>query len=163
MEIEAILGNALRPQTQHYTAKDCILYALSVGFSADPMALDDLRYTYENDLRVLPTMACVLAHPGFWLREPRFGIDWVRILHGGQRIEMLRPLRPEGKVRAEYEIVGVEDKGVGRGAVMLQEKRLYDGDTDALIGRLRSTMLLRGDGGCGTTCRRRRMRRCSIG
>ena len=149
MDVQMVREKALSTQTQRYTAKDTILYALSVGFSADPLAADELRYTYEEDLRALPTMACVLAHPGFWFRDPSYGIDWVRILHGGQRIDMLRPLPPSGEVRAAYEVIGVDDKGEGRGAVMQQEKRLYEAGSGELIARVRSTVLLRGDGGCG--------------
>ena len=150
MDLQAVMTNALLPQTQRYTAKDTILYALSVGFSSDPLDADDLRYPYEDDLRALPTMTCVLAHPGFWFRDPRYGIDWVRILHGGQSIEMLRPLPPSGEVRAEFEVISVDDKGEDRGAIMQQEKRLYEVGSDELIGRIRSTILLRGDGGCGS-------------
>ena len=150
MDIRAVVEHALAPQTQLYSPKDTILYALSVGFSADPLSAEDLRFTYEHELRALPTMACVLAHPGFWFRDPRYEIDWVRILHGGQSIEMLRPLPPSGEFRAEYEVVGIDDKGPDRGAVMQQEKRLFDNKSGELIGRIRSTVLLRGDGGCGS-------------
>ncbi len=150
MDVNAVMTEALPVQTHRYTAKDSMFYALSVGFSADPLSATDLRYSYEQDLITLPTMVCVLAHPGFWFKDPRYAIDWVRILHGGQTIEMLRPLPPEGEVRAEYKVIAIDDKGAERGAVLTQEKLLYDNLSDELVARIRSTVVLRGDGGCGS-------------
>ena len=76
-----------------YTAKDTILYALGLGLGADPMDPAQLRLTYEKDLQTLPTMAAVLASPGFWMKErTELGIDYLKLVHGG-----LRYLK-EGKV-----------------------------------------------------------------
>jgi hypothetical protein len=55
---------------QRYTARDTILYALGVG--AGLGAANDPHYlhlVYEKDLAALPTMATVLAYPGFWTKE----------------------------------------------------------------------------------------------
>jgi acyl dehydratase len=136
---------------QDYGAKDSILYALGVGFGLDPNAPGDLHFTYEGRLRAVPTMTCVLAHPGFWFKDPVYKIDWVKILHGGQEIEMLRPLPPAGRVRAEYRILSVDDKGSEKGAILTQEKTLYDlTNGGAVIGKIKSVVMLRGDGGCGS-------------
>ncbi len=62
---------------QTYTAKDSILYALGVGYGHDPMDEAQLRFVYEKNLRVAPTMPVVMGHPGFWMMNPATGIDWV--------------------------------------------------------------------------------------
>ncbi|WP_419825769.1 MaoC/PaaZ C-terminal domain-containing protein [Sphingomonas sp.] len=150
MNVELLVEHAFPVQRQNYSIKDSILYALSVGCSTDPLRAEDLRYTYERDLKTLPTQACVLGHPGFWYQDPKFGIDWVRILHGGQSIEMLQPLPPEGEIRAEYRVTGVDDKGPERGAILFLEKTLFNERTGDVISRIGSTTVMRGDGGCGS-------------
>jgi acyl dehydratase len=91
----------------------------------------------------------VLAHPGFWIDTPTLQIDWIKLVHGEQSFELLQPLSPEGSVRGEYEIVGVEDKGRDKGANLHLVKRLFDQVTGVPIAVVRSVYLLRGDGGHG--------------
>ena len=73
---------------QSYEARDTILYALGVGFGADPLDPGQLRYVYEEGLAALPSMAVVLGYPGLWMRDPGTGIDWVKVLHGEQAFEI---------------------------------------------------------------------------
>ncbi len=150
MDVRSLVEHAFPSRRQCYTSRDSILYALSVGCSTDPLAAHDLCYTYERDLKTLPTQVCVLGHPGFWYQDPKFKIDWVRLLHGAQTIEMLRPLPAEGEVRAEYRVAGVNDKGPERGAILVLEKTLYNDRTGEVISRIGSTTVMRGDGGCGS-------------
>jgi len=92
----------------------------------------------------------VLGYPGPWMREPEAGIDWVRMLHGEQAIELHRPLSPTGRVRALHRITGVEDKGTDKGALAVVERRLLDDNSGEALATLRQTLFLRGDGGCGS-------------
>jgi acyl dehydratase len=139
------------PALQHrYEAKDTILYALGVGAGADPLDASDLPFVYEKILRIIPSQASVLAYPGFWLTEPGLAIDWVKLLHGEQGIVFERPLKPVATVRGEYEVLAIDDKGPGKGAIVFFEKRILDADDEAVICRVRSTYFLRGDGGCGS-------------
>ena len=39
---------------QRVTPKDCILFALGLGFGADPMDERQLRFVYEHGLLALP-------------------------------------------------------------------------------------------------------------
>ena len=71
------------PDVEHrYGAKDCMLYALGVGLGVDPVDEEQLAFVYEKNLKVLPTMAVVLGHPGFWVKELDTGIDWVKVVAG---------------------------------------------------------------------------------
>lgn len=129
-------------ETRHrLTAKDTILYALGIG-------ADELGFTYEPALRALPTMAVVLAYPGFFWREPEFGADWQRILHGEQSVTVHRPLPSEGEFVGRTRFEGVEDKGPDKGAVVLAA-RTIEGSDGTLYATDRRTTFLRGDGGCG--------------
>ena len=81
--------------TQAWTARDAAFYALALGIPADPLqATPDLAYAYEGlsgGQRVLPTLACVLADPGFWLRDPRLALVERIDELDPQRVATLRP------------------------------------------------------------------------
>lgn len=64
-----------------YGWKDSALYALSLGMGGDLAEIRELSYVYEQEMRSFPTMAVVLAHPGFWVRNPATGIDWKNAIH----------------------------------------------------------------------------------
>ena len=150
MHLETLTSRLFPPVKQRYEAKDTILYALGVGAGANPLDAGELPFVYEKLLRIIPSQASVLAYPGFWLGEPGLAIDWVKLLHGEQGIIFERPLKPAAVVRGEYQVLGVDDKGAGKGAVIFFEKRILDADDEGLICRVRSTYFLRGDGGCGS-------------
>ncbi len=132
---------------QAYTHQDTILYALGVGLGADPVDPGQLRFVYEPDLAALPSMAAVLAGPGFWVREPETGVDWVRVLHGEQDMEFHRPLPPEGTITAQTRIAGIVDKGADKGAIIHTEREGVLQETGETLFTVRQTTFARGDGG----------------
>lgn len=135
---------------QRLTKRDAILYALSVGLGQDPLDARQLDFVdHKRALTALPSMAVVLCHPGFWLANPATGVDAVRLVHGEQGIELLRPLPIEGELVGKTRVTGLVDKGAGKGALMYSEKELRDAASGELIARTRSTTFLRGDGGFG--------------
>ncbi|ACJ00214.1 MaoC/PaaZ C-terminal domain-containing protein [Rhodospirillum centenum] len=135
---------------QSYTARDTILYALGVAAGVpDPLDPGDLKYTYEADLHALPTMAVVLAYPGVWLMEPRFGITWHKVLHGEQTLRLHRPLPVEGTVVAATVIDAIYDKGADKGAVLYTRRDIRDAATGELLATVGQSAFLRGDGGFG--------------
>ncbi|QHE87875.1 MaoC family dehydratase [Hydrogenophaga sp. BPS33] len=128
--------------------QSAMLYALGVGMSQDPLDRDQLRYTTEKDMRVLPSMATVLAHPGFWIRDRKeMGIDHVRMVHGEQAFQLHRPLPSSGAIIGRSRVTRVVDKGAGKGALIHVEKRLFDATSDALLAVCDSVVFCRGDGG----------------
>lgn len=149
MDIDKIAAMRIEPIEQSYDKRDTILYALGLGYGADPLDEAELPFVYEGDLRCLPSYANVLCHPGFWAQNPEFGIDWVKILHAEQDFRMHMPMPPVGRIRGEYTVAGIEDKGEGRGALLHQEKTLFDTATGDRLATVRSTLFLRGNGGEG--------------
>ena len=134
---------------QSYRIQDTMLYALSLGLGQSPLDPSALPYVYEGSpggLRVLPTQAVVLGYPGFWVREPDTGLDWVRLLHGEQRLTMHRPLPPSGTVVGRSRITHVIDKGTDKGAILVVERLLED-EGGKLYATLRQVNFCRGDGG----------------
>lgn len=137
------------PVEHEYSFRDSILYALGVGLSSDPLDLDQLRFTYEEDQLALPSMVVVLAGPGFFLKRPEFGVDWVKVLHGEQGFEIHKSLPATGTLIGETKITEIIDKGEGRGALIFSERKIYDKPTGDLLSTLTSTTFARGDGGFG--------------
>lgn len=133
---------------QRYAARDSMLYALGLGYGADPMDRATLRFCYEKGLRVVPTMAVVLARPS-WASNPATGIDYVKVVHGEQGFVLHDEIPPEGEVVGRTRIVDIVDKGPDRGALILTETSVIDAKRDRLLATAASTTFARGDGGCG--------------
>ena len=134
---------------QSYTAKDCILYALGLGLGADPLDANQLRFVYEADLRMLPTMPLVLGSPGFWIKNEPTGIDWKAVLHGEQGLTIHRPLPSAGTVVGKLRIEEIIDKGPGKGALIYSHRELHDQASGELLCSMSSTTFCRADGGFG--------------
>lgn len=138
-----------------YGARDTVLYALGAGLGMDPTDDAQLRFVVEQapgGLRALPSMAAVMGSPGTWYRDPRSGIDWVRMLHGEQDLEILRPLPVAGSMVGRNRVTALHDRGAGRGALMALAREIVDAETGEPVARGRRIEVMRGDGGFGATC-----------
>ncbi len=147
LDVQKLKNWPFTPVEQRYSARDTMLYALSLGLGRDPMDEAALRFVYEPQLQALPMMAVVLGSPGFWAKGPGTGIDWVRLLHGEQHLEMFEPLPAEGVVRGVTRVTALVDKGADKGALMLSERELFDAASGRRLALLKSISFLRGDGG----------------
>jgi acyl dehydratase len=134
---------------QTYTWQDSILYALGTGYGIDPMDERQLRFVDETKLKAVPTMANVLAYPGFWMRDLDTGIDWVKVVHGEHAMRIHRPLPPEGEIVGRTRIIDLVDKGPGKGALVYAERVISDAMTGEKMATLLQTVFCRGDGGFG--------------
>jgi len=148
---DKILNWPFKQVEQTYTAKDSILYALGLGLGADPLDERQLDFVWEEaeGFNALPTMAAVLAGPGFWVRDPESGIDWVKVLHGEQGVRIHKPLPPAATVTATTKVTGLIDKGADKGALIYIERTLVDKATGDKLATLTQTTFGRGDGGFG--------------
>lgn len=149
LNYERVMAYDIAPIEQAFTARDTILYALGVGASLDPSNTRELRFTYERRLAMLPTMPVVLGRPGPWFKDPALDIDWIKMVHGEQSIQIHAPLPSEGAIVAKNRFRGVVDKGPGRGALVYLEREVRDRSDGTLLATLLHTLLMRGDGGCG--------------
>src|SRR5271167_4734314 len=122
---EKLMNLAIPTVEQTYAPKDAILYALGVGLGFNPIDRDQLDFVYEKNLKVLPTFAVVLAHPGLWVRDLDTGIDAVKVVHGEQGLTLHRPLSPAEAVVGKSRVTGVVDKGEGRGALVMYERKIF--------------------------------------
>lgn len=148
LDVERIRSLSFSGLEQSYVERDTILYALGLGFGTDSIDEAELPFVFEKNLRSVPSMCSVLCQPGFWARDPAFGIDWVKVLHAEQAFTLHAVIPSAATVVADVRIAGIEDKGQDKGALLHQEKRLFDRDGGKLA-TVRTTLFLRGNGGEG--------------
>jgi len=134
-------------QRQIYTEKDTILYALSLGYGSQPEDAHQLEYVYEKGLRAAPAMVTTLCHPGFWISDPRTGIDASKAVHAEHQVVFHAPLPPRGCVRGLTRVLDLIDRGEGKGAMLILGRDIHDDATGALIASITQHTLLRADGG----------------
>lgn len=144
---QALLTRPFPILKQAYTEKDVILYALSLGYGSDPVDPSQIKFVYEKNLSVVPSMVAVLCAPGFWLADPNLGANTAMIVHAEHAIEFLKPLAPSGQLRAEMSVVDVIDRGTGKGAMVVSERLIKDDVTHEPVARIIQHTLCRGDGG----------------
>jgi acyl dehydratase len=147
LNYDAVKNWAFEPVVQTYTPRDSMLYALGLGFGADALDRGQLKYVYEKDLQTVPTMATVLGSPGFWWRDPRTGADWVKLVHGEQRIRVFKPLPAGTTVVAQNRVMSITDKGAGKGTMVVIRREIKDQPTGELLAEVVHGTFLRGDGG----------------
>ncbi|MGE0384318.1 MAG: MaoC/PaaZ C-terminal domain-containing protein [Gammaproteobacteria bacterium] len=134
---------------QTYTEKDSILYALGLGVGMEPTNPGHLRFTYERDLRALPTLSVVLCWLGPWVRHPDIGVDYSMVLHGEQSVEIVKPLPAAARVVAKTRLLEVVDKGREKGAIIAIERAYHDAASGDLLCRNTAATFARADGGFG--------------
>ena len=147
---ERALGATLPERTFSWTASDVLLYHLGIGAGADPVDPRELRYAFEDGLRVLPTFGVVAPT----LRDteppkvelPGIDIDLASVLHGSQELIVPGPLPVAGIGVARGRIADLQDKGSA--AVIVQETEVSD-EHGTPLWTARSSIFARGEGGFG--------------
>ncbi len=137
-----------------YGDREVMLYALGIGFQRDPMNEQELPFTYESNLQVVPTFATVIptgrpragAAAG---SNPMSGINYLMVVHGEQRVQIHKPLPPACEVVSDARVLGVWDKGKDKGAIIVNERVIKEKATGDKLATLVGTTFARGDGGFG--------------
>ncbi|USQ80508.1 hypothetical protein NF556_02245 [Ornithinimicrobium faecis] len=147
-----LIGVPSEAVRRSWTSKDTLLYAVGCGAGHDdPLA--ELSLTTENShdiaQQVLPTYGVLVASGGGGRKLGDF--NPAMLVHGGQEVELSRPLPVEGEVEVTSVITGIEDKRSG--ALISSESRAVDVATGEDLVLSRSQIFIRGEGGFsdGTT------------
>lgn len=151
MPIDAAKAMAAEPRTGEiaWSQKDVQLYHLGIGAGVPATDPDELRYTLESRLHVLPSFATVAGagSPGVigGLSMPGVDVDLARVLHGGQSLTLHRPIPAEGTATATSRIAAVYDKG--KAAVLVMRTEVAD--TEGPLWTNDAQIFVRGEGGWG--------------
>ncbi len=128
-----------------YGDRETMLYALGLGMGRAPLDPQELRYTYEKDLKTVPTMAALFSARGNLLE----GVNYTMVVHGEQRVTLHQPLPWKADLIVESRVAEALDKGAGKGAVIYLETTTKLKDTGAPVSTSLSSIFARGDGGFG--------------
>ncbi|MDH6215299.1 MaoC/PaaZ C-terminal domain-containing protein [Streptomyces pseudovenezuelae] len=151
MPIDAAKALAAEPRTGEitWTSKDVQLYHLGIGAGRPATDPDELRYTLESRLHVLPSFATVAGSgaPGVisGLSLPGIDVELAKVLHGGQTLELHRPIPATGTATTTGRIAAVYDKG--KAAVLVMRTEVADADGPLWTND--SQIFVRGEGGWG--------------
>jgi acyl dehydratase len=148
IDYEALKAFDIPEVRQRVSANDVMLYALSVGLGQDSVDAAQLDYVTEKRLRAMPAMANVLGYAGFWLADPRTGVDAVKLVHGEQSMTIHATLPTEGMVIGKTRVTEIIDKGLGKGALLYSSRNIHDAG-GKLLATIDGTTFLRADGGFG--------------
>lgn len=142
------LGAELGEGEYAWTADDVILYHLGVGAGNPPTDPGELEYTYEKNLKVLPSFGVipVFGAMGGLGAVEGLSFNFAMLLHGEQDITLHRPIPPEAKVVSKGRVAELWDKGKACLCVLEVETRLESGEP---LFTNRFGLFLRGEGGFG--------------
>lgn len=125
------------------------MYALGVGASIKNPK--DLKFVYEgsDDFSCLPTFGVIIAQKsmmnGGLAEVPGLAIDFAKVLHGEQYLELYKPLPRSGELKSETVIADILDKGSG--IVIVMDVHSYSGKE--LICYNQFSVFVVGSGGFG--------------
>lgn len=150
MPIDAAKAVAAEPRSAEisWDHKDIQLYHLGLGAGVPATDPDELRYTLESRLHVLPSFATVAgAGQGVigGIGGPGLDVSLASVLHGGQRIEIHRPIPVKGQAVSTSKIAAVYDKGKAAILVLRTEAT----DDEGPLWTSDAQIFVRGEGGFG--------------
>lgn len=132
-------GKEFTPPPFNYTEKDVILYHLGVSAF-------DLKYTYEKNLRILPSFAVIPAFSILFESLQVTGANPMNIVHGEQVIKLNGPIPPKANTRTAGKVREIYDKG--KGALLVIDAVTRDDGGKELFTNTYS-LFARGEGGFG--------------
>jgi acyl dehydratase len=136
-----MIGKRLEPSRFTYSERDVMLYALGVGAGTE-----ELQFTYERDLKVLPTFGVVPAFPALFSMGTVMSVNPMMVLHGEQRIELHAPIPTRGTLTTTPTIRAIYDKG--KGALIVTDAETVD-ERGTLLFKNTFGAFARGEGGFG--------------
>ncbi|WP_405781191.1 MaoC/PaaZ C-terminal domain-containing protein [Streptomyces sp. NBC_00859] len=150
MPIDAAEAIAAEPRSGEiaWDHKDIQLYHLGIGAGRPATGADELRYTLESRLHVLPSFATVagarMALMG-GLAAPGIDVNLAAVLHGGQTVVLHRPIPVDGTAVSTSRVQAVYDKG--KAAVIVLRSEVSD--EQGPLWTNDSQIFVRGEGGFG--------------
>jgi acyl dehydratase len=149
IDVDSVLGAELAERQGSWSATDVILYHLGLGAGVPPTDPAELAYTFEGQLKVLPSFGVIPASPMLFdmLKLPGMDVDLSKLLHGEQELELHAPLPVQSDVRTSARVSEVLDKG--KAALVVLETVTRDAGSDQPLVTNRFSAFIRGEGGFG--------------
>jgi len=152
--LNVLIGQKLERRYMNYTWRDISLYAIAVGAGED-----DLLYTYEKNMKTLPTFGVTpywgtvnvrphlpRPYPAAQIAEELIG-STLAPLHMEHELVMHRPIDPiKGTFVFQDVITDVFDRGAGKGAVIKTQSDIHDEAGNLLCSNISTTLFQEGGG-----------------
>ncbi len=149
IDVEKAISSPMKQLEYEYNFKDVILYALGIGAGEPPTDKAQLKFAFENGLKVLPTFGVVPPFPALMgvIGHPGLSFNPMMLLHGEQYLEIRKhPIPTKCKTINKPAIKAIYDKG--KGALILLECTTENEKGEELFYNVFS-VFLRGEGGFG--------------
>jgi len=148
IDIEKALGAELPEGSSEWGIDDVILYHLGVGAGVPATDPKELEYTYEQNLKVLPSFGVVPVFGTLLgiMTVPGVQVNPMMILHGEQDLEIHKPIPTEAKATHTARITDIFDRV--KGASIVVEAKSADSNGEPLFTN-RFSAYVRGEGGFG--------------
>ncbi len=142
------LGFALPAVEASWDPDQVILYHLGVGAGDPPTAKNELEYTYEGNLKVLPSFGVIPVFKAITAvgAIPGLKFNPMMLLHGEQDLTIHKKIPTAAKISSVAKVLNIWDKG--KAAVLDLEVESIDGKGEKLFTNVFS-LFLRGEGGFG--------------
>jgi acyl dehydratase len=142
-------GARLPDSESAYTQEQVILYHLGLGAGENATDPKELEYTYEKNLKVLPSFAVIPAFGsmGGIGNIPGLQFNLAMLLHGEQEIILHEPLPTAAKLVTGAHIPEIYDKG--KAALVILESEAKDAESGKPLFTNRFSLFIRGEGGFG--------------
>ncbi len=135
-------------QSGEWGPDDVILYHLGLGAGFEkPTDAKELEYTYEKNLKVLPSYGVIPVFSALTGLGDMPGVDinFMMVLHGEQDLEIHRPIPVSGSIETTRRVAEIYDKG--KAALIIVET--VSSDKDGPLFTNRFSIFARGEGGFG--------------
>lgn len=148
IDVEKAMAAKLPNETLSWNEDQVILYHLGIGAGVPSTDPGELAYTYEANLKVMPTFAVIPVGKALLSVIGVEGLEFnpALLLHGEQEIVVHGPIPTAASAVNSARIAGIYDKG--KAALVVLETETKDLAGKSLFTN-RFSLFLRGEGGFG--------------
>ena len=148
IDVSKALGASLPDGASTWGPDDVMLYHIGVGAGVPATDPNELEYTYEQNLKVLPSFGVIPVFGTLMgvMNVPGVQINPMMILHGEQDLEIHKPIPTSAKATHAAKVVEIWDRE--KGASIVLEAKTTDESGEPLFTN-RFSVYVRGEGGFG--------------
>jgi len=141
-------ASKMPPTKGEWNQDNVILYHLGVGAGVPATDPNELAYTYEGNLKVLPSYGVIPVSGAFGGIAGIEGVDinFAMVLHGEQDLEIKKTIPTQARVTHQSRVADIFDKG--KAALIILEVTTSEEGGDVLFVN-RFSLFARGEGGFG--------------
>lgn len=146
IEVSQVMSHQFRPIEFSWDEDRVILYHLGIGAGADWLNPDELRYTYEKNLQVLPSFGVLASHSALVdivASRPLAEVNKNKVVHGEHELIVHQALPFKASTVTHSKVGGVYNKGSG--VLLVVDADTREADSDELLFTNRWTLFLRGE------------------